>query len=393
MTRKWGKVAQHVLPEFDALRSQPPHALLAALHRGLIMELSGYAGTHYEGLTQAGRDDKLLIGGQMASKMRVIDEAAHLLRHISPESCSIYVGELRAALQSHSVNEGPASCNDSGSAKSSASEGTISSMQVGAASDEQKFNTLAERVAALDKMQMPVEVELDSVDAWFADQDPINHTSVADPPLADEASGVGACAQSAESEVESIVPTFHTRAEEGGSDTQQELGLQSTPNYDGATNIDGQPTDAKPNDCDSDVPLSGELADTDLPEKELLNMEMLNAKVPNFQALDEKSHDKTMSEKELPTAPNAECGAPRPNCEDVTLEEEKAASCPRATLPQKESWADVSDDDATVAITDAGCSARQRKSAAQRRIEKRVKASAKNAENEFQRDSRMLKYM
>jgi len=53
------------------------------------------------------------------------------------------------------------------------------------------------------------------------------------------------------------------------------------------------------------------------------------------------------------------------------------ANGPQATLPKRAPWADLSDDD-SVAITDAP--SRQRKSAAQRRVEKRDTANAKKVE-------------
>jgi hypothetical protein len=99
MARKWGKVSPKVLPDFEGLRHQPPQVLLAALHRRLVLELAGRVGVHYEGLAQAARDARSVIGAPLVAKMKMIDEAFHLMRHISPESCTICFAELVAALE------------------------------------------------------------------------------------------------------------------------------------------------------------------------------------------------------------------------------------------------------------------------------------------------------
>jgi hypothetical protein len=98
MTRKRWKPAPVVLDEFSALRHLPSHMLLAALHRRLVLNASAYAGGHYEGLAQGARDLRPLLGNQLATKLRLIDEAAHLVRHLSPESCSMVCADVDAAL-------------------------------------------------------------------------------------------------------------------------------------------------------------------------------------------------------------------------------------------------------------------------------------------------------
>jgi len=116
MRKRMGRAALGVLPAFEAVRFQAPHMLLAALHRRLILELGGHAGSHYEGLAQVGRDARPIIGGQMVTKIRFIDEAAHLLRHISQESCNICFQEMAVALRgSHSSRRQEDSAGDSSS--------------------------------------------------------------------------------------------------------------------------------------------------------------------------------------------------------------------------------------------------------------------------------------
>ena len=98
MTRKWGKRSPECLPEFDDLREQQPHALLAALHRRCVLQLGKVSSCHYDGLSQAARNAKLQLGAGMVTKLVLVDEAHHLLRHLSPESCTIVFSEVCAAL-------------------------------------------------------------------------------------------------------------------------------------------------------------------------------------------------------------------------------------------------------------------------------------------------------
>ena len=101
MTRKQWKASPQVYHDFEMLCFQPPHLLLAALHRRLALELNSFAGGHYEGITQAGRDLRSELGNVLAAKLKVIDEAAHLVRHLSPESSTILCSEVHAALCQH----------------------------------------------------------------------------------------------------------------------------------------------------------------------------------------------------------------------------------------------------------------------------------------------------
>jgi hypothetical protein len=97
MAKALGKRAPNVLAAFEGLRHQPPHMLLASLQRHLLLECNLLAGAHFEGLAQAGRELRPMIGNAMASKFRLIDEAHNIVRHLSPESCAIYPIDLAAA--------------------------------------------------------------------------------------------------------------------------------------------------------------------------------------------------------------------------------------------------------------------------------------------------------
>lgn len=103
----------------------PPHILLASLHRRLTLTMSQQAGAHYEGLAQAARDAKSVIGGSLAGKLRMVDEAAHLLRHLSPESCAICCSDLCAMLACYTEDGG-----DSASPRSSLCSAEESSTHV-----------------------------------------------------------------------------------------------------------------------------------------------------------------------------------------------------------------------------------------------------------------------
>ena len=92
-----GRAAPEVSPELELLRYQP-HLLLASLQRTLLLRVGKATGTHFEGLAAAGKAVRPTVGNTMASKLRLIDEAHNLVRHISPESCAVYIADVSLAL-------------------------------------------------------------------------------------------------------------------------------------------------------------------------------------------------------------------------------------------------------------------------------------------------------
>ena len=92
-----GKLAPAISPELEQHRHQP-HLLLATLQHSLLMEVGKATGAHYEGLAAAGRAARPAIGNTWATKLRLVDEAHNLIRHLSPESCAICIADLVGAL-------------------------------------------------------------------------------------------------------------------------------------------------------------------------------------------------------------------------------------------------------------------------------------------------------
>ena len=88
-----GKVAPQIPPQLEMLRYQP-HLLLDYLRRSLLLDVSKQKGVQYEGLAAAGRAAKPIIGSKLASKLRLVDEAYNLVRHLSPESVAICLADF-----------------------------------------------------------------------------------------------------------------------------------------------------------------------------------------------------------------------------------------------------------------------------------------------------------
>jgi hypothetical protein len=122
-----------VAHEFESLRDHPPHLLLATLQRRLLLQCARASGMHFEGLAQAGRALRKQIGNRLATKLRLIDEAHNLLRHLSPESCSTCTRELSCLLEPHSVGELGSAAEDT-----TASFGDASSIRGGMDEDSMR---------------------------------------------------------------------------------------------------------------------------------------------------------------------------------------------------------------------------------------------------------------
>ena len=99
-----GKVAPQIPPQLEMLRYQP-HLLLDYLRRSLLLDVSKQKGVQYEGLAAAGRAAKPIIGSKLASKLRLVDEAYNLVRHLSPESVAICLADLHKALDTNLTND------------------------------------------------------------------------------------------------------------------------------------------------------------------------------------------------------------------------------------------------------------------------------------------------
>jgi len=95
---RWAKEQKvEAIPAFASLRGLPPHLLLGDLKRELLCSCTGAAASHFQGLAQAGR--RLGLPNPMASKLRLVDDAHYLLKHLSPESATISLGEVCSCLE------------------------------------------------------------------------------------------------------------------------------------------------------------------------------------------------------------------------------------------------------------------------------------------------------
>lgn len=91
-----------VRPEFDLLRHLPRHLLLADLRKQLLLHLCDNAKQHYEGLSAGLKALDPSLSRQTVSrlkaKLRLVDDAHHLLEHLTPESATVFCDEIADAM-------------------------------------------------------------------------------------------------------------------------------------------------------------------------------------------------------------------------------------------------------------------------------------------------------
>ena len=79
------------------------HLLIGVLLDSLILAIGRKTGVHYEGLASAGKAIKPIVGNTVCTKLRLIDEAYNLTRHISPESALSYIDKVEKLLEPDGV--------------------------------------------------------------------------------------------------------------------------------------------------------------------------------------------------------------------------------------------------------------------------------------------------
>jgi hypothetical protein len=113
--KRWthGCAQLEVHPTFDALRELPPHYLLRELQRTLLQGLARTGKRHFQGLAQAAKAHKSCLDNRVCAKLRLVDDADHLLHHLTPESATEFLNDVmgtiaREDLGSSSHNSWPA---------------------------------------------------------------------------------------------------------------------------------------------------------------------------------------------------------------------------------------------------------------------------------------------
>ena len=53
---------------------------------------------HFEGLAQAAKYHRDCLDNRQSAKLRLIDDAFHLCDHLTPESCSVFLNEIKATV-------------------------------------------------------------------------------------------------------------------------------------------------------------------------------------------------------------------------------------------------------------------------------------------------------
>ena len=82
-------------PTFDRLRFGSPHLLLGELKRACLSTLTKGSNCHFEGLAQAAKYHRGTINNRMAVKLRLVEDAYHLLDHLKVEArilCGLFAG-------------------------------------------------------------------------------------------------------------------------------------------------------------------------------------------------------------------------------------------------------------------------------------------------------------
>ena len=102
--KRWahGGVLVQVDPGFDRLRYAPPHLLLGELKRACMVALTMGSGCHFEGLAQAAKFHRGCISNRQAAKLRLIDDAFHLVDHLTPESCTAFLLDIQCCAAGNS---------------------------------------------------------------------------------------------------------------------------------------------------------------------------------------------------------------------------------------------------------------------------------------------------
>lgn len=118
---------QVVLPRMSTFALSEVKCLLFKLHRELLHLLCARAGKHYEGLSQAARGARERLGNHLVKKIRTVDEAVSIMRHITAERCAQLLREVEAKEREYTygVSAGDAVADHFASAQSEDSEGAV----------------------------------------------------------------------------------------------------------------------------------------------------------------------------------------------------------------------------------------------------------------------------
>jgi len=111
---RWSKSSGQVatMPIFDALRTGPPHTRTRELQRCLMQQLARTGKRHFQGLAQAAKAHGGQLSNRQCAKLRLIDDAAHLMDHITPESATAFFLEVVQCTTAVEEGEGDVKSDD-----------------------------------------------------------------------------------------------------------------------------------------------------------------------------------------------------------------------------------------------------------------------------------------
>ena len=127
----------------------------------------------FQGLAQGARHFRPQLDNRLSAKLRLVDDADHLLHHISPESCSEFVNEIKMALgvDVTLAKPPPPPCGHVGYFGMVATHGEFSNTTSGCEMESELSQQLVEPSASggtsLDGA--PLELQPDGLDIWLAE--------------------------------------------------------------------------------------------------------------------------------------------------------------------------------------------------------------------------------
>ena len=75
-----------------------PHMLIANLHGDILRLAAAHAGKHFNGLQHASRSLRAVLGPGLTKKMRMLDVAYNIVRHVTVPGCDQFLLEVQDAL-------------------------------------------------------------------------------------------------------------------------------------------------------------------------------------------------------------------------------------------------------------------------------------------------------
>ena len=136
---RWSSSRSQVIvpPAFEAVRHQPRHILLGELQHALLVTISGQAAMQFQGLAQGAKHYKGIIDNRVAAKLRLVDDCAHLMHHLTPESSAAFLHQVQCLLHEQPTSQSECMPDACKTASATSGEGTSVGSDVGSSGVEE----------------------------------------------------------------------------------------------------------------------------------------------------------------------------------------------------------------------------------------------------------------